>query len=100
MREEAGPACACVGFSVRGLSECQDYREKLDNGRGQDFASFGKAKGRVLMEAANDFFLSVNCQAFIYHPPFLDSLQYTVKKVSGFPVPGRDVTYQTLPGRE
>ncbi len=25
---------------------------------------------------------------------------YTVKKVGGFPVPGRDVTYQTLPGRE
>ncbi len=25
---------------------------------------------------------------------------YTVKKVSGFPVPSRDVTYQTLPGRE
>ncbi len=24
--------------------------------------------------------------------------KYTVKKVSGFPVPGRDVTYQTLPG--
>jgi hypothetical protein len=22
------------------------------------------------------------------------------KKVSGFPVPSRDVTYQTLPGRE
>ncbi len=27
-------------------------------------------------------------------------LQYTVKKVSGFPVPSRDVTYQTLPGLE
>ncbi len=26
--------------------------------------------------------------------------QYTVKKVSHFPVPSRDVTYQTLPGRE
>jgi hypothetical protein len=25
---------------------------------------------------------------------------YTVKKVSGFPVPIRDVTYQTLPGRD
>jgi hypothetical protein len=25
---------------------------------------------------------------------------YTVNKVSGFPVPSRDVTYQTLPGRE
>ncbi len=25
---------------------------------------------------------------------------YTVKKVSGFPVPSRDVTYQTLLGRE
>jgi hypothetical protein len=25
---------------------------------------------------------------------------YTVKKVSGFPVPSRDVTNQTLPGRE
>jgi hypothetical protein len=25
---------------------------------------------------------------------------YTVKKVSGFPVPSRDATYQTLPGRE
>jgi hypothetical protein len=25
---------------------------------------------------------------------------YTVKKFSGFPVPSRDVTYQTLPGRE
>ncbi len=25
---------------------------------------------------------------------------YTVKNVSGFPVPSRDVTYQTLPGRE
>jgi hypothetical protein len=24
----------------------------------------------------------------------------TVKKVSGFPVPSRDVTFQTLPGRE
>jgi hypothetical protein len=23
-----------------------------------------------------------------------------LKKVSGFPVPGRDVTYQALPGRE
>ncbi len=28
------------------------------------------------------------------------SVIYTVKKVSGFPVPRRDVTYQTLPGRE
>jgi hypothetical protein len=27
------------------------------------------------------------------------SLSYTVKKVSGFPVPLRDVTYQTLPVR-
>jgi hypothetical protein len=26
--------------------------------------------------------------------------QYTVKKVSDFPVPSRDVTNQTLPGRE
>jgi hypothetical protein len=26
--------------------------------------------------------------------------EYTVKKVIDFPVPGRDVTYQTLPGRE
>jgi hypothetical protein len=25
---------------------------------------------------------------------------YTVKKVSGFPLPSRDVTYQTLPGWE
>jgi hypothetical protein len=25
---------------------------------------------------------------------------YTVKKGSGFPVPSRDVTYKTLPGRE
>jgi hypothetical protein len=25
---------------------------------------------------------------------------YTVKKVNNFPVPSRDVTYQTLPGRE
>ncbi len=25
---------------------------------------------------------------------------YTVKKVNDFPVPSRDVTYQTLPGRE
>jgi hypothetical protein len=25
---------------------------------------------------------------------------YTVKKVINFPVPSRDVTYQTLPGRE
>jgi hypothetical protein len=25
---------------------------------------------------------------------------YTVKKVSGFPVPSRDVAYQTLPDRE
>ncbi len=27
-------------------------------------------------------------------------LSYTVKKVSNFSVPSRDVTYQTLPGRE
>ncbi len=27
-------------------------------------------------------------------------LRYTVKKVNDFPVPSRDVTYQTLPGRE
>ena len=27
-------------------------------------------------------------------------LAYTVKKVSGFPAPSRDVTDQTLPGRE
>ncbi len=26
--------------------------------------------------------------------------KYTVKKASDIPVPGRDVTYQTLPGRE
>ncbi len=28
------------------------------------------------------------------------ALRYTVKKVIFFPVPSRDVTYQTLPGRE
>ncbi len=28
------------------------------------------------------------------------SVVYTVKKVRGFPVPSRDVTYQTFPGRE
>jgi hypothetical protein len=28
------------------------------------------------------------------------SHHYTVRKVSGFPVPSRDVTYLTLPGRE
>ncbi len=27
-------------------------------------------------------------------------LQYTVKKATGLPVPSRDVTIQTLPGRE
>jgi hypothetical protein len=33
--------------------------------------------------------------------PFLYRfLLYTVKKVIDFPVPSRDVTYQTLPGRE
>ncbi len=30
----------------------------------------------------------------------LDSWLYTVKKVNDFPVPSRDITYQTLPGRE
>ncbi len=33
----------------------------------------------------------------MYH---LEHTVCTVKKVSGFPVPSRDVTYQTLPGRE
>ncbi len=28
------------------------------------------------------------------------TLNCTVKKVRGFPVPSRDVTYQTLPGRD
>ncbi len=30
----------------------------------------------------------------------MEYLQYTVKKVTYFPVFSRDVTYQTLPGRE
>jgi hypothetical protein len=29
-----------------------------------------------------------------------DCESYTVKKVTDFPVPSLDVTYQTLPGRE
>ncbi len=36
----------------------------------------------------------------VLHYITLLQLQYTVKKVSDFPVPSRDVTYQTLPGRE
>jgi hypothetical protein len=40
-------------------------------------------------------------QLLCFAPIFLKViLSYTVKKVSGFPVPSRDVTYQTLPGRE
>ncbi len=31
---------------------------------------------------------------------FAMSIRYTVKMVSDFPVPSRDDTYQTLPGRE
>ncbi len=33
-------------------------------------------------------------------PMHAQHLMYTVKKLFDFPVPSRDVTYQTLPGRE
>ncbi len=52
------------------------------------------------------FFLEANLSVGVCLPADLSSsyfvcLQlYTVKKVSHFPVPRRDVTYQTLPGRE
>jgi hypothetical protein len=37
---------------------------------------------------------------FVGHENPVPVLFYTVKKVNDFPVPSRDVTYQTLPGRE
>ncbi len=44
--------------------------------------------------------LSLCCPSSQYLKWELLSLLYTVKKVSHFPVPSRDVTDQTLPGRE
>jgi hypothetical protein len=41
----------------------------------------------------------VNIQNNIFIPSLSPSL-YTEKKDNGFPVPSRDVTYQTLPGQE
>ncbi len=64
--------------------------------------------------AVNLVLLSIQCP-FPFPPPFsvsqqlavvdknahtIGARQYTVKKVSHFPVPSRDVTDQTLPGRE
>jgi hypothetical protein len=39
-------------------------------------------------------------QPYVPTPGRSEKGTYTVKKVSGFPVPSRDVTDQTLPGRE
>ncbi len=57
---------------MRGLSECQDYRETRQLTRtGCCLIRHSWRQGGWKL-----FFLSVSCQAFIYHPPFLDSLQY------------------------
>ncbi len=40
-----------------------------------------------------------SCKVKISSPDLFRS-SYTVKKISRFPVPSRDVTNQTLPGRE
>jgi hypothetical protein len=42
----------------------------------------------------------INEKAFLGEFLVFNTAQYTVKKVSGFSVPSRDVTYQPLSGRE
>jgi hypothetical protein len=44
--------------------------------------------------------LAVNDMAFFCFGTPVAPESYTVKKVSGFPVPSQDVTNQTLPSRE
>ncbi len=41
-----------------------------------------------------------NLKLAVSPPPSALMGKYTVKKVSDIPIPSRDVTYQTLPGRE
>jgi hypothetical protein len=61
--------------------------------------------GRILPQVIATFLKIMNGISILYDLCLLYAVpnvlyEYTVKKVSGFPVPSRDVTYQTLPCRE
>ncbi len=56
-----------------------------------DYSAYDYATGKS--------YLNTDSWKAAAHPPPL-ALTYTVKKVSNFPVPNRDITNQTFPGRE